>query len=354
MSLVFVFGLLIGSFLNVVIYRGSAKYLGSNYKGPLTIKEPKGSFCPQCLSPLKWYENIPLLSYLIQAGKCRHCKCSIPFQYPAVEAANAGLWVLCYHQSNTLAEFFVGILTISLLISAMGIDLKTLKIPNGITLGGTIAILVIGSLLVTGSLKFRAEGIIVGFATTFLIIQLGKLLFGRKKVVMKTPTPFVWKQVGRTLTIQEEGKSLKESEEMKQEDLFVRNSDFIEIWGEIKINKGKTSEERLKITKNRTYLLSPPDKVEVGENEEIEGKIKTIIFPTEAMGMGDAKLMALIGACLGAVTTLQVLVIAACAGALFGIGLRLVKALKKQNPPNTIAFGPWLAAAAVYALLYMP
>jgi prepilin signal peptidase PulO-like enzyme (type II secretory pathway) len=70
------------------------------------------------------------------------------------------------------------------------------------------------------------------------------------------------------------------------------------------------------------------------------------------MGMGDAKLMALVGASLGAIPTLYTILIAACAGAIAGISYRLIKAIKKQNPPETMVFGPWLAASAIAIMFF--
>jgi leader peptidase (prepilin peptidase)/N-methyltransferase len=347
--LVIVLGLIIGSFLNVVIYRGSAKYQGTNYKGKLTISEPKGSFCPNCLTPLKWTENIPLLSWIAQKGKCKHCNAPISAQYPLVEALNAATWVALYMYSPTMGEFMVYAITSSLLIAAAGIDIKTAKIPNNLTLWGTVTVLILGSLLVIGSTQERILGIATGFGTMFVIVQLGKLLFGQRHVKMKELVPFKWDMEHKKLTIKDEGKSLEESEAIEAHELFTRRSDYIEILADIKCknNPNKSTREKIQIRLNKTYFFQEGEKIEAGENSIIEGKIKSISFPREAMGMGDAKLMALVGASLGAIPTLYAILIAACAGALVGIGLRLIKAIKKGNPPETMVFGPWLAAAAI-------
>lgn len=80
-----VVGLCVGSFLNVVIYRLPNK---------MSIAKPN-SHCPSCKYELRWYDNIPLVSYTILGGKCRSCKTHIPFRYTAVELANMALWLLC-------------------------------------------------------------------------------------------------------------------------------------------------------------------------------------------------------------------------------------------------------------------
>ena len=78
-------GLCVGSFLNVVIYRLP---LGMSLVKP-------DSHCPKCNNPIKWYDNIPLLSWIILRGKCRHCKEPISIRYPLVELTNCVLWFLC-------------------------------------------------------------------------------------------------------------------------------------------------------------------------------------------------------------------------------------------------------------------
>jgi leader peptidase (prepilin peptidase)/N-methyltransferase len=77
----FLLGLLLGSFLNVCISRLPAHR---------SIVKPR-SHCPRCLAPLRWYDNVPLLSWILLAAKCRHCKGAIPWRYPLVELAT-GIW----------------------------------------------------------------------------------------------------------------------------------------------------------------------------------------------------------------------------------------------------------------------
>ena len=81
-----VVGLCVGSFLNVVVYR---------LPEHMSLAKP-ASHCPGCGAPIKWYDNIPVLSYLLLGGKCRHCKCRISPRYLLVELLNAVLWLFCY------------------------------------------------------------------------------------------------------------------------------------------------------------------------------------------------------------------------------------------------------------------
>ncbi|MCK4340833.1 MAG: prepilin peptidase [Phycisphaerae bacterium] len=82
------FGLCIGSFLNVVVYRLA---IG------LSLSDPRRSFCPRCRTGIAWYDNLPVLSWLLLRGRCRHCQAPISVQYPLVEAMTGLVFVLVYH-----------------------------------------------------------------------------------------------------------------------------------------------------------------------------------------------------------------------------------------------------------------
>ncbi len=120
-SIVFVFGLLIGSFLNVCIYR-----IPKN----ISIVFPN-SHCPKCKKEIKWYDNIPVLSYLLLLGKCRNCKTKISPRYLIVELITAILFVSGFYRFGLSREFisilvFISVITIfSFLIVIALIDLKT-------------------------------------------------------------------------------------------------------------------------------------------------------------------------------------------------------------------------------------
>jgi len=126
--LIFVFGLCIGSFFNVVIYRWS--------KG-LSIKNPIFSICPKCGKTLKWYHNIPLLSYLFLKGRCAYCKEPISPIYPFIELLTATLFVLTYLKFRSLGLIpFLGFSFFVLsLIPISFIDFKVKEIPDTLSLG---------------------------------------------------------------------------------------------------------------------------------------------------------------------------------------------------------------------------
>lgn len=119
----FILGTVIGSFLNVVIYRLPR---GQNLSYP-------GSACPICNEKIKWYDNVPVLSYLALGGKCRVCKTKISIQYPLIELLTGFLFLLVYLKfgySILTIKYFV---FVSLLVSASIIDIKNYFIPDSLT-----------------------------------------------------------------------------------------------------------------------------------------------------------------------------------------------------------------------------
>jgi leader peptidase (prepilin peptidase) / N-methyltransferase len=125
--LAFLAGLLIGSFLNVCVYR---------LPRDLSVVQPR-SFCPQCEKTIAWYDNIPLLSYLMLGAKCRYCRARIPLRYPLVELATAAAFAFC------AAEFGVSLTALkfaifsAILITLIASDFEERILPDEFTLGGT-------------------------------------------------------------------------------------------------------------------------------------------------------------------------------------------------------------------------
>jgi len=129
LALAAVFGAVVGSFLNVVILRLPRE--------DASIVFP-ASHCPICTQPLTWYENIPLLSYLVLRGRCRTCNTPISWQYPFVEAAMAVLAVLVAHRFGLSFElFFYGLFCAALLVIIF-IDIHHQIIPDSISLPGIV------------------------------------------------------------------------------------------------------------------------------------------------------------------------------------------------------------------------
>lgn len=120
-ALVFAFGITIGSFLNVCIYRIPKKE-------DITVER---SHCMHCGHVLQWYELIPLFSFLIQGGKCRSCKKKISWQYPIVEFSNAVLWLLVLYFNGLQWNTLLYCLATSCMIVVFVIDERTQEIPFG-------------------------------------------------------------------------------------------------------------------------------------------------------------------------------------------------------------------------------
>ncbi len=120
-----VFGLILGSFFNVCIYR-----IPQNK----SIVWP-GSFCPKCNNHIRWYDNIPVLSYLFLRGKCRHCKAPISLQYPLVELLTGLLTVLFVWKYGLGIWTFVLLTAVYFLIILSVIDLQLMIIPDRFSLG---------------------------------------------------------------------------------------------------------------------------------------------------------------------------------------------------------------------------
>ena len=136
-----VLGLLIGSFLNVVIYRLPVMLLRThsdpeslNGLPDVNLWWPP-SHCPMCQTNIKPWDNIPVLSWLLLRGKCRHCKCTIPFQYPLSEALiGAGYFALVYfyYPQHSLMQMGFIALFFSLLYTLAMIDIKTFLLPDSL------------------------------------------------------------------------------------------------------------------------------------------------------------------------------------------------------------------------------
>ncbi|GAB4488250.1 MAG: A24 family peptidase [Thermodesulfovibrionales bacterium] len=175
---VFVFGALVGSFLNVCIYR---------IPRGLSIVWPS-SACPACGAPIRPWDNIPILSFLLLRGRCRACGARISLRYPLVEALNAALYVVLLDRFWPGWQFPVYAAFCSSLIVITFIDLDFQIIPDRITLPGIAAGLLAGSLLLpdpflrAADLGWRSSviGAAAGFSIYYLIAELSVRLLKKE------------------------------------------------------------------------------------------------------------------------------------------------------------------------------
>lgn len=167
--IVFLFGAIVGSFLNVCIYR---------LPRDKSIIFPR-SFCPSCEKPIRFYDNIPIISYIYLMGKCRHCGARFSVKYPIVELTTAALFTLLYVVTGLTIELPVMLLFVSILIVISFIDLEFQIIPDVLSLGG-IAVGFLLSLVRTNfGILDSIYGIFLGGGILFAIAYGYQLL--RKK-----------------------------------------------------------------------------------------------------------------------------------------------------------------------------
>ncbi|WKY44766.1 prepilin peptidase [Eubacteriaceae bacterium ES2] len=115
-----ILGLVVGSFLNVIIYRL-----------PIGLSIAKGrSFCPNCQAPIKWSQNIPIISYLMLGGKCKNCGQSISARYPLVEALTGLLSMVSFYVFGPSLQYLLVFVVMALLVAITFIDFDTMTIPN--------------------------------------------------------------------------------------------------------------------------------------------------------------------------------------------------------------------------------
>jgi leader peptidase (prepilin peptidase) / N-methyltransferase len=185
-------GLMVGSFLNVCISRLPA---GESIVFP-------GSRCPACHTPIKWFDNIPVASYLVLGGKCRTCRAAISVRYPLIELSTAVAFVVqgiaAGDQPLLLAQRLV--LT-ALLVALFGTDLETQRLPNVLTYGGLLAGLAFSLWLPPGILD-SAIGAAVGAGVLWLVRWLWRVLkgvdamgLGDVKMLAMTGAFLGWRQV---------------------------------------------------------------------------------------------------------------------------------------------------------------
>ncbi len=125
---VFIFGLIFGSFFNVLIYRLPRE---------LNIAKPR-SFCPVCKTPIPWYHNIPLLSYIFLKGRCHFCGAKIPIRYPIVELFTGILFLINFNFFGFSSLFVINIIFSSIFFILFFTDLEERILPDELTIGGSI------------------------------------------------------------------------------------------------------------------------------------------------------------------------------------------------------------------------
>ena len=336
----FVLGAAVGSFLNVCIYR---------LPRDLSVNRPRRSFCPHCNHPIPWYQNIPLVSWLVLRGRCATCGGKISFRYFGVELLTGLLFVAVWRAFPwpMALPYFV---FVSLVIIATFVDFEHFIIPDEITIGGTfagiIASLAVPELQQSGTrlaaLVRSALAAALGYLVLLFVLEAGKLAFGKKRIPLDGQTPFTWKRHGddAEFTVGAE-RSLWSDHFARETDRLLLKCDDVSIDGQIH-NKVELEFVYDRLTfEGQTFQLD--------EVNEISGTASELQIPREAMGRGDLKFLASIGAFLG----WQAVLFSIFAGSLAGSAVGLVTLVVGNRVWSAkLPFGPYLALGALVWLFF--
>lgn len=161
------FGALIGSFLNVCVYR---------WPRDLSVVAPR-SACPSCSTLIAWYDNVPVLSYLALRGRCRNCASPIGIQYPMVELATALIWAAAAMRFGPTVEALRSAVFFTILLGISLTDAQHYIIPDQFSIGGTVVGLSFAAL--PGGLPFiqAVAGAVLGYGALWVIAWLGTKAF---------------------------------------------------------------------------------------------------------------------------------------------------------------------------------
>jgi leader peptidase (prepilin peptidase)/N-methyltransferase len=328
----FVFGCNIGSFLNVCIHRLP---LGQSIVSP-------PSHCPHCKYSIPWYLNIPLITWLSLHGKCRNCGAPISARYFVVELLTGSTFLACWnvfgHQSAALALIYCAFL--SGLIVATFIDFEHFIIPDEITIGGMVLGVILSVICWKlheqhtwlGSIWESLAGLGVGAGIIYFILRAGKLLFGRQRIEVPSEAKVVFSETSVFVADQE----------IPYDELFYRRSDVVTLHARtVELADRCYRDVRVRLT---------PQKLQIGDDEfnpeevpHMEAASAEIVLPREAMGFGDVKFMAAIGAFLGWQAVLFSLMASSVIGSVVGITLIL---MRKREWSSRLPYGPYIALAA--------
>jgi leader peptidase (prepilin peptidase)/N-methyltransferase len=336
----FVLGAVVGSFLNVCIYRMPLD---------LSVNEPRRSFCPACKKQLRWYQNIPLLSWLFLRGRCSNCGSKISFRYFLVELVTALLFLAVWLQFPWPVAIAYWIF-VSLLLVGIFVDLEHFIIPDEVTIGGTIAG-ILASFLVPAlmstegrwvALLTSAFSALLGYVILWIVLEAGKKAFGKKKIQLDAPTPFTWTRKG------DDADFLVGEEQALWSDYFSRESDLlILLCDEAVIDGRDAGKADLRFHYNRVNISG--EEILLDTIERISGVVRELQIPREAMGRGDLKFLAAIGAFLGWRAVLFSVFAGSLLGSLVGLATLLVG---PRVWSAKIPFGPYLAFGALLWMFF--
>ncbi|OVE78211.1 hypothetical protein BVX99_00445 [bacterium F16] len=387
------FGACFGSFLNVVIWRVP--------QGESIVVVP--SHCPKCNHKIKPWENIPILSWLALRGKCSGCKTPISPRYIFVEALTALIWLTVWLQAWRIWQNQVEnpampywpialvmgyLILLTTLIAISFIDIDHRIIPDSIIIFGICVALIMAvgwpashefisapgtvhhishkpflAYLMEGIPRLQfllksaramavidsVSGILLGGGFIWIISEVGKRFYGKRRFKEKEPI---------LITLTDEGYSTDEDGLTTWEDTFIRARDYLLMTGSLKsvaLSNASASlpaddfsfEGEARITEDGLVLAETT--IPLDDIKELTFETQDWTVPQEPMGLGDATLMAMIGAFLGPGSVIMILCFASILGSFFGLIGVFVKRGKMYNP---IPFGPYIAIATFLYILF--
>ncbi|MGH7992302.1 MAG: prepilin peptidase [Limisphaerales bacterium] len=335
----FVFGCMVGSFLNVCIHRLP--------RGMSIVTPP--SHCPHCQYSIPWYLNVPLVTWLVLRGRCKNCGAPISPRYFIVELLTGVTFLGCWlafgdrnypFQSMPVALIYAAFL--AGLIAATFIDFEHFIIPDEITYGGMAAGLVASSLFpalqggraLTDGLWQSVLGIAAGAGIIYAILRLGKLLFGRQRLKLPADTRIVFTETSVLLP----------DREIPYDELFYRQSDVIALHARtVELVDRGYKDVMVRLALRSGWLEIGEERLDPLQVPFLEAVSAEIVLPREAMGLGDVKFMGAIGAFIGWQGTVFSLMISSMIGAAAGITLII---MRRREWSSRMPYGPYIALAA--------
>jgi leader peptidase (prepilin peptidase)/N-methyltransferase len=331
----FVLGAAVGSFLNVCIYR---------WPVDLSINRPRRSFCPNCKQLIPWHHNLPLISWLALRGRCATCGAKISFRYFAVELVTALLFLAIWESFPWQMAIAYWIFVCFLIIGTF-IDFEHFIIPDRVTIGGVIAgvvcSLAVPALMGTASRLAAALRALLaaalGYVILLIVLEAGKIAFGRKRIRFDAPTPFTWTKRD------DDADFVVGTEASLWSDYFAREKDRLLLQcNEVTIDHHTYANVTLDFRYDR--VRAEGHVMMLDDLTQISGVAGELVIPREAMGRGDLKFLAAIGAFLGWRAVLFSLFSGSLLGSIVGL---ITLVVGKRVWSAKLPFGPYLAFGAV-------
>ena len=330
----FALGCIVGSFLNVCIYRLP---LG------MSIVTPP-SHCPHCQYAIPWYLNIPLLTWLALHGRCKNCGAPISPRYFIVELLTGVAFLSCWLAFGNVSPVIAIVYAILLagLIVATFIDFEHFIIPDEITYGG-MGVGLIASFLfprlhdvqtLTAGMWQSALGLCAGAGIIYAILRLGKLLFGRQRLKLPVDTKIVFTETSVHLP----------DREIPYDELFYRQSDVIALRARtVELVDRGYRDVMVRLALRSGWLEIGGERMNPEAVPFLEAVSAEIVLPREAMGLGDVKFMGAIGAFVGWQGVLFSLMVSSMIGAVIGMALIV---MRRREWSSRMPYGPYIALAA--------